>query len=141
MRRVLICCAVLILFSVVCSGEIILNDGLVLQGGAERIEMRVGEKVYLRVHHSVWKYPVLRGLEFSSKNPVVAYADTYGWIHAQKSGRTVISAWNDAGDNGTIEVIVKGRASVSVGTAICLFFFVICILLTFFGNNFFRCFE
>lgn len=141
MRSVLICGMILILLSGVCKGAIILDDGLVLQGGEEKIEMWVGEKIYLRVQHSIWKYPVLHGLEFSSKNPLVAYVDTYGWIHAQKAGRTVISVWNKAGDNGTVEVIVKRRASVSVGMLFCFILFIICVLLTFWGQKFFRCFE
>lgn len=113
MKKTLCFCMVFfLLMSGVCNGAIVLDDGLVLQDGKERIEMKVGERVYLKVQSSIWKYPLLRNLEFSSKNPLVAYADTYGWIHAQAVGRTVISVWNDRGANGTIEVIVRGKKEI-----------------------------
>ena len=141
MRKLLSLCIALVLFSCACSAEVILDDGLVLQGGEERIVMRVGEKVYLKAQHSVWKYPVLRNLEFSSKNPLVAYADTYGWIHAQSTGRTVISVWNDAGANGTIEVIVRSRARAPIWVLCGLSILLIGAVAVFLGQKTFRCFE
>ncbi len=113
MRKMLCFCLMTLVFICFCRAAIILDDGLILQDGSERIEMKVGQRVYLKVQHSIWKYPMLKNLEFSSKNPLVAYADTYGWIHAQAVGRTVISVWNDQGANGTIEVIVRGKEMVS----------------------------
>lgn len=141
MYRTLLFCLLLMLFGGACNGAVVLDDGLVLQNGEERIEMRAGEKVYLKVQHSIWKYPVLKNLEYSSLHPLVAYADTYGWIHAQFPGRTVISVWNDAGDNGTIEVIVRGRGKTPAWVLCCLLFLLICALFVFFKAKSFRCFE
>ncbi len=141
MKRLIVVCLLLVLLSGVCYGAVILDDGLVLQGGRERIVMRVGEKVYLRVQHSIWKYPVLRNLEFSSKNPLVAYADTYGWIHAQSAGRTVISVWNDVGANGTVEVVVRGRARAPSWVLYILLILLAGALSVFFLAKRFRCFE
>ncbi len=104
---------ILIVFCLSASAGIILDDGLVLQGGAEKITMESGEKVYLRAQNSIWGYTVLHGLEYSSRSPSVAYVDRYGWIHAMLPGRTVISVWNERGDNGTIIVLVEGKRKFS----------------------------
>ncbi len=114
-------CLVMLIFSCFCRAGIVLNDGLVLQGGQERIEMKAGQKIYLKVQHSIWKYPMLKNLEFSSKNPLVAYVDTYGWVHAQAAGRTVISVWNDQGANATIEIIVRGKETLPTWLLIAIF--------------------
>ncbi len=121
MRRALLFCLIVLALPCFCNAAIILDDGLILQDGQKRIEMKVGQRVYLKVQHSIWKYPMLKNLEFSSKNPLVAYADTYGWIHAQAVGRTVISVWNDRGANGTIEVIVRGKKTPPIWITIGLF--------------------
>lgn len=132
MKKTLCFCIIFLLLIGVCNGAIILDDGLVLQDGKDRIEMKVGERVYLKVQSSIWKYPLLQNLEFSSKNPLVAYADTYGWIHAQAVGRTVISVWNDRGANGTIEVIVRGKKALPTWVTVlifALFFFFLAMFL------------
>lgn len=92
---------------------VFIDNGLVLQDGAERIVLQPGEKCYLRAEHSFWKYPVTRGLEYSSKCPSVATVDGRGIIRALLPGRTVISVWNREGDNGTIEVIVQEKRKFS----------------------------
>ena len=132
MKKILFFCTLLMLFTCVCRGGIILDDGLILQDGQDRIEMRVGERVYLKVQHSIWKYPMLKNLEFSSKNPLVAYADTYGWIHAQSAGRTVISVWNDKGANGTIEVVVRGKTVAPTWVSVGVFILLLVALAVFF---------
>lgn len=121
MKKMLCFCLMMIVFTCGCRAAIILDDGLILQDGNKRIEMKVGQRTYLKVQHSVWKYPMLKNLEFSSKNPLVAYADTYGWIHAQAVGRTVISVWNDQGANGTIEVIVRGKETAPTWVIVVVF--------------------
>lgn len=113
MQRLLCLLLLLCFWCFSVSAGIILDDGLLLQGGAEEIVMRSGEKVYLRAQNSIWGYSVLQGLEYSSKHPSVAYVDRYGWIHAMLPGRTVISVWNDEGDNGTITVLVEGNSKMS----------------------------
>ncbi len=123
----------LVLFCVFsASGAVIINSGLDLCGGVEEVELVSGERLFLSARHSIFKYPILKGLSYSSQHPSVAYVDRYGWIHALFPGKTVISVWNETGDNGTITVIVKnGRKlpsigwGVSVGLSILIFGFVI----------------
>ena len=141
MKTLILTCLLLICFSCVCSGGVVLDDGLVLQGGAESIEMRVGERVYLKIQDSIWKYPVVRDLEFSSSKPWVAYADDYGWIHAESAGRTVISVWNDSGANGTVEVIVHRGVRAPLWAVKVVFVLLLGAIAVFCGANFFRCFE
>ena len=105
-----VCIAVYI--SAPASAGIIVNSGLELCGGAEEITMKVGEKRFLSARHSVWKYPVLKGLRYASDHPSVAYADRHGWIHASLPGKAVISVWNNSGDNGTLFVTVSGSKKV-----------------------------
>ena len=135
MKKVLIFCMLSTLLSGICWGEIILDDGLVLQGGQEQIEMHIGERTYLRIQHSVWKYPVLKNLEFSSKKPWVASIDNYGWVNAQSTGRTVISVWNDEGENGTIEVIVRARQRAPTWVICCLVILLISSLFVYFFHK------
>ena len=135
MKTLIFLCIVMMGLCCVCGGAVILDDGLVLQGGEEFIEMQVGEKVYLRVQDSIWKYPVLHNLEFSSKKPWVAYVDTYQWIHSGLPGRTVISVWDDEGANGTIEVIVRGRSKAPLWVILTVFVLFLCALTAFFGQK------
>ena len=138
--RILVC-LLMICFSCMLGGGVILDDGLILQGGTERVEMRVGQRVYLKAQTAVWKYPVLKGLKFSSQKPWVAYVDTYGWIRAETAGKTVISVWNDSGANGTIEVIVRGRARERLRLIPVAFILLFGSAVVFLGRNLFRCFE
>ena len=116
-----------ILSLVMLSGGIILDEGLLLADGKERIVMDPGDKVYLKIQDAIWKYPVFRGLEFGSKRPQVAYVDRYGWIHALTPGRTMISVWNAKGDNGTVEIVVRGKGKLAVGTTLGLICFVLAV--------------
>ena len=86
---------------------VFVDNGLILQDGAEQIEMSPGDKIYLRARHSFWNLPITKDLEYSSKYPAVASVDARGMVRAMLPGRTVISVWNDAGDNGTIVIIVR----------------------------------
>ena len=94
---------------------ILINSGLDLQGGIEQLVMQPGEKLYLKATHSVWRFPVVKGLEYSSKYPQIACVDQHGLVRALLPGRTVISVWNAAGDNGTIEIIVTENRKLSLG--------------------------
>ena len=132
MLRALIVCIMLLIGVGSASAEVIIDSGLVLQDGAEQIVMQPGDKVFLRAKNFIWNYPVTKGLEYSSKHPSVACVDSRGLIRALLPGRTVISVWNEAGDNGTIEVIVEEKRKLSgpgwvilglVG-GICILFFI-----------------
>ena len=115
MGKVLLSLGLVISFALSAPAAIVLDDGLLLQGGEEQLILQAGDKVYLRVQNSIWKYPMLRGLEFSSQYPHIAYVDRYGWVHALSPGRTVISVWNEGGDNGTIEILVERGSKIGIG--------------------------
>lgn len=139
MLRALIICIMLLLGVGSAGAEVMIDSGLVLQDGAEQIVMQPGDKVFLRTKNFIWNYPVTKDLEYSSKHPSIACVDSRGLIRALLPGRTVISVWNKAGDNGTIEVIVEEKRKFSVpGWLILGLAGGICILL--FLKNKFRCF-
>lgn len=118
MGRILLSLGLVISMALSSPASIVMDDGLLLQGGEEQLTLQAGDKVYLKVQNYIWKYPVLRNLEFSSQYPHIAYVDRYGWIHAISPGRTVISVWNENGDNGTIEILVEGGNEVGVGSVL-----------------------
>ena len=139
MKKISLVVLMMLLFVCRAEAAIILDSGLVLEDGAERIVMQSGEKKYLKIRDSIWNMPVYKNLEFSSKYPSVAMVDARGFVRAMLPGRTVISVWNDVGDNGTIEVFVEGnRKFSSVGW--CILGALGGVIFVFYIKNKFRCF-
>ena len=139
MKKISLVVLMMLLFVCRAEAAIILESGLVLEDGAERIVMQPGEKKYLKIRDSIWNMPVYKNLEFSSKYPSVATVDARGFVRAMLPGRTVISVWNDVGDNGTIEVFVEGnRKFSSVGW--CILGALGGVIFVFYIKNKFRCF-
>ena len=139
MKKISLVVLMMLLFVCRAEAAIILESGLVLEDGAERIVMQPGEKKYLKIRDSIWNMPVYKNLEFSSKYPSVAMVDARGFVRAMLPGRTVISVWNDVGDNGTIEVFVEGnRKFSSVGW--CILGALGGVIFVFYIKNKFRCF-
>lgn len=140
MKKVICFIMVFALFITPAVARIIINGGLQIEGGKNEITLKSGQKRYLNISDSYWKYPVLRGLSYASEKASVAWVDRHGWVHASLPGSTKIYIGSKDGNAGIITVHVTGKNKISRSGVLALFvFFLTCLLLI--GCFGIRCFE
>lgn len=140
MKRIIALICLLWLLPICASAGVIMNDGLQLQGGKDKIVMRSGQRITLRVRNSVWHYPIWHGLHFASEHPSVVRVDGFGRAEAGLPGDSMITVWNNRGQSDTVMISVTGNAKLSRSAQI-----IIIVLFVAFGVLYFtiiiRCFN
>lgn len=140
MKKVICFIVIFGLFITPVFARIIVSGGLQIEGGKSEITLKSGQKKYLYVSNSYWKYPIFRGLTYASEKASVAWVDRHGWVHASLPGSTKIYIGHKDGNAGSITVHVDGKSKISRSAFLVLFVIFLASLLLF-GCFGIRCFE
>ena len=109
MRRIIVIICFTLLLSPMLNAEIG-SKGLIIENGAERLELEKGEKTRLSVRDGWTKRIVRKNLTFVSDNPAVAHVEKHsGILHANAMGNTAVSVIDKDGNAGTIQIIVSAQ--------------------------------
>jgi hypothetical protein len=90
------------------------SKGLIVNGGRDVVLCR-GEERRIFVRDGFWEYPVLRGLTFTSENPLVFTVGLRsGVVRANGVGSARLFVIDRHGNCGQITVTVNGRKKLSL---------------------------
>ena len=90
------------------------NQGLIINGGASELRLKIGEKRQLFVRDGLTGIPLTTGITFYSDNDLIAtIGEDSGILHAISKGTAHITIMSPGGRSARIKVIIEGDGKLS----------------------------